>query len=802
MLIDQLRESGLLKPAQLDELARLPEAQESDPRALGRQVLQRGWLTRYQVNQVAGGRTKGLRIGPYLLLDLLGEGGMGQVFKAQHQHMSRVVALKVIRKDRLSHPKAVGRFYQEVQAAGQLHHPNIVLAFDAGEAGGTHFLSMEYVEGQDLHRLIREVGPLPVAQACDYIRQAALGLQHAHERRLVHRDIKPHNLLVTQAPAGDQTVDARGGAWGTVKVLDMGLARWRQGMGEEERALTRDGAVLGTADFMAPEQARHAHEVDARADLYSLGCTLYYLLTRRLPFHADSLAQLLLMHQTEDPVPLDSLRPDVPAGVLEIVRTLLAKRPEDRIQTAAELAAALEPFCGADSAARQPALTQAVGATREDGWATLLGEDEKPAPARARSVTDDRTAIVEEDEAPARGKKGRRRGGKGARDRASGNNPLVFALAGAGVVVAALLAAGAVIWLRSGPAKPPVAPPQTSAAVVEHGKGGGATTPTPPVPAAAGEPRRLEATPAPVDGLGFSPDGRLAVAADGQSACVWDVASGRLLKRLAGAPAFPVKAAAFTPDGRHVFLGGPTKVLQLWDVDEGRSLRDFVGCDSLIRAVAVSPDGRRVFAAAGQPEIRDGRPLFKDGRPVYRDCAVRAWDVTTGQELPRFEGHTDPVAQLTLSADGRRALSRSQQRVSLWETDGGREVRSLGDAAQVTAAALCPNGRHALLGTPAGLVLWDAEADREVRRFDGPAGRVTAVAVSADGGRAVSGSNVAGDGRVCLWDVATGRQLQSFGGHTDVIASVALTADGRLAASAGLDRTVRLWELGRPVAGP
>ncbi len=198
--LDALRASGLLDGARLEELAGCPEANDPAPTPLARAVLKRGWLTRFQLNAIATGRAKDLTIGPYVLLDRLGEGGMGMVYKARHQHMQRVVALKVIRKEKLANPEAVARFYKEVEAAARLHHPNIVLAYDAGQAGNTHYLSMEYVEGVDLARLVREQGPLPVPQACEYVRQAALGLQHAHEKGLVHRDIKPHNLLVSRAP--------------------------------------------------------------------------------------------------------------------------------------------------------------------------------------------------------------------------------------------------------------------------------------------------------------------------------------------------------------------------------------------------------------------------------------------------------------------------------------------------------------------------------------------------------------------------------------------------------------------------
>jgi serine/threonine protein kinase len=329
-LVDALRLAHLLEPQQLDELTSDLGAHASDPRTLARDLIQRGWLTAFQANLLLQGRGQELLLGSYVLLERIGAGGMGQVFKAKNWKLGRIVALKVIKKERLANEDAVRRFHREIRAAAQLSHPHIVMAYDADEVHGTHFFAMEYVEGTDLAKLVKQHGPIPAPQACDWIRQAALGLQHAHECGLVHRDIKPHNLLLT--------------VQGVVKVLDMGLARL-QPVGDDtdlSGTMTGEGVVMGTPDYMAPEQAEESHTVDGRADLYSLGCTLYHLLTGHVPFPGGTLYQKLQKHHVEQPPSIEQERPEVPAAVTEVVRKLMAKRPEDRYQTPAELATVLE----------------------------------------------------------------------------------------------------------------------------------------------------------------------------------------------------------------------------------------------------------------------------------------------------------------------------------------------------------------------------------------------------------------------------------------------------------------------------
>jgi serine/threonine-protein kinase len=285
-----------------------------------------------------------MRLGRYEILAPLGGGGMGEVFKARHQLMDRVVALKLIKPELLGSPDIVRRFQREIRAAAQLAHPNIIMAYDAEEVGDKFFLVMEYCAGVNLGQLIRQSGPLAVGQACETIRQAALGLQHASERGILHPDIKPENLLITEAG---------------VKILDLGLARLRTADAAAE-SLTLKGAILGTPDFMAPEQADNPSFADARSDLYSLGCTFYFALSGQVPFHGGTLMEKLVRHRLEEPVPLGRLRSELPPEIIAIVQKLMAKQPADRFQTPAELAAAVKPFASEFSAIRFPAMPSAT----------------------------------------------------------------------------------------------------------------------------------------------------------------------------------------------------------------------------------------------------------------------------------------------------------------------------------------------------------------------------------------------------------------------------------------------------------
>jgi len=337
-LLRELEGQHLLKPLQLQELTARGGTRE--PKALAQDLVRRGWLTEFQAKLLLQGRGRELVLGPFHLLDQLGEGGMGQVFKARHHELQRVVALKILKTELIHDAEAVARFYREIKLASQLKpHPHLVQVHDAGPLGATHFLAMEYVEGIDLDRLVAQAGQLPVAQACDYVRQAALGLQHAHEHGLVHRDVKPGNLMRASAHGAQSAV--------LVKVLDLGLARLQRTSGNSGNSLaatlTANGTMtLGTVDYMAPEQALDFHRADIRADIYSLGCVLHYLLTGKPPFGSGPLAIKLMRHQQAEPPNLHELRPEVSAELARIAQKMLAKRPADRYQTPAEVATALD----------------------------------------------------------------------------------------------------------------------------------------------------------------------------------------------------------------------------------------------------------------------------------------------------------------------------------------------------------------------------------------------------------------------------------------------------------------------------
>ena len=370
--IRNLRDSRLIP---VEELASLQKALQGSktPHSVedvAKLLIQSGKLTEFQAAAISQGQPQSLILGEYVLLNILGKGGMGVVYRARHRLMDRVVALKTLPPATIK-PDSVQRFYREVKAAARLSHPNIVTAFDAGEHAGTHYLVMEYVVGRDLSAIVKQKGPLPLRQAIDYAQQAARGLEFAHDHGVVHRDVKPSNLLLNQE--------------GVVKILDMGLARLNENLagGPEAMELTGTGQILGTVDYMSPEQAEDVRSADQRSDIYSLGCTLFYLLTRRAAYGGETIVKRILAHRDE-PIPsVTEIRPDCPEKLDATIRRMLAKRAEERPQSMAEVIVELESCLAKPNAApplpaRLPERSNSVG-----NWLDDIGSE------RALPTTED-----------------------------------------------------------------------------------------------------------------------------------------------------------------------------------------------------------------------------------------------------------------------------------------------------------------------------------------------------------------------------------------------------------------------------
>ncbi len=323
-------QSGLIDEAGLNACweAISPERRtpEAIDRRLARQAISMGRITLWQAQQLLANRVTGFQIDKYLLLDLLGRGGMGRVFLARDVRLNRMVALKLLSQERMNNPRAIARFRREAKVGAQLQHEHLVRVYDEGESAGVLYLVMEHIDGKNVGQLIGDLEKIPWPTAARLARQVALGLEHARLKGLIHRDVNPCNILVTQD--------------GTAKLTDLGLAIDLNDLDN----VTREGATVGTFDYVSPEQAKNSRSVDTRADLYSLGCTLFHMISGRVPFPMSSLPEKLYAHQLHDPEPLTELVPDLPEGLAEVVRRLMRKLPDDRFQTPAEVAFALEPF--------------------------------------------------------------------------------------------------------------------------------------------------------------------------------------------------------------------------------------------------------------------------------------------------------------------------------------------------------------------------------------------------------------------------------------------------------------------------
>jgi serine/threonine protein kinase len=342
-LCNLLARSRLLTPDQVRGLLQRWRAEAREPgsvAAFQQWLVARHYLTEYQATLVMRGKVDHFFFGPYKILERVGKGRMAGVYKAVHT-LGKLAAIKVLPPSKAKEPQFLARFQREARLAMQFNHPCVVRALQVGETDGLHFLVMEYLDGETLEQVLRRRGRLPVAEAVRVIYLALLGLQHIHEKGVIHRDLKPANLmLVGSTPTS---------TWGAaVKVMDIGLGKalFDEGAAPtpKEFGLTNEGSLLGTPDYMAPEQARSAQTADIRADIYSLGCILYQALVGRVPFPGNNLVELLMRHATQAPQPLREQNPAVPEGLQRAVEGMMAKDPAARYPTPAHASQALQPF--------------------------------------------------------------------------------------------------------------------------------------------------------------------------------------------------------------------------------------------------------------------------------------------------------------------------------------------------------------------------------------------------------------------------------------------------------------------------
>jgi WD40 repeat protein/tRNA A-37 threonylcarbamoyl transferase component Bud32 len=727
--LDGLRQFELLTTKQWEELRR--GAAFADTARLAQHLVSRGWLTRFQTEELLLGRGAELILGQYCLLEPLGGGGMGQVFKARHRLMHRVVALKVIRSDLLSRPEAVQRFRREIQLAAQFNHAHIISAYDAEQIGERHCLVMEYAPGRTLAELVRQVGPLPVGQACACMCQAALGLQHAHERGLIHRDIKPENLLLSQ---------------GIVKILDFGLARLCDPLSPQDK-LTRLGTVLGTPDFMAPEQVQDLHAADARSDLYSVGCTFYFLLAGRVPFLGGTPEEKMLRHRLEDPSPLERLRADVPDLVRGLVSRLMAKDPAQRFQTAGELAAALRPLAPCQGPVTE-LLAPAEAAAPAEGWSSIpVATYQTRVPMPRRPV-----------EAPEPGPTARK-----ARWRR--------AVAACGLGLLPVVA----LWFLLRPQ-----PPEKVEPVAVPTKPSWNWRPGPKETLKRSEVRDLALSP---DGnrlaLAFGHPTRADVPGEVQ---LWEVAPDRLTLRKSWPRPASVTNVAFSSDGKLLAYGGAAPGPELdsvtvHNVEEDREVISFKGHRHGILSLAFSSTGR----------------LFTGGR----DKVIGIWEVPSGKSLGALKGHANSVTGLALSADGQTLVSNDRVWVWVWDVSGPGKRRYVRPwTGPVRAAAITRDGKTvaaavaASKDTPAGIQLGDTSTDPPHFEWLQQGVAAQALVFTPDGSALLAAH---ADRTIRLWNRKNGLAEVTLEGHLAPVHALALSDGGSVLVSISSDQTVGVW---------
>lgn len=776
--LDVMRKSNQIDTGRLE--AYLNQHRRSDtlppePKKLAALLIREGLLTSFQAEQFLQGRYKGFLLGGYRLIERIGSGGMGTVYLAEHEVMRRRVALKVLPPNVAGDQAILERFRREAQASAVLDHPNIVRAYDFRHEGQVHFLVMEYVNGPNLQHVLDSQGPLSVGVACEYVRQAALGLEHAHEAGLVHRDIKPGNLLVD--------------ASGAVKILDMGLARFTP---EGQESVTKkfdENSVMGTADYLAPEQAIDLHNVDSRADVYSLGATLYALLAGEAPFSNGTVTQKLLWHQLRDPTPLDERRQDVPADLADVVATMMAKSPEQRFQTGKEVAEALAPFCSSTPTPQGPArVASSNGGTPSS---RVKPPTTRPVTPRKKPVTaaPSSTGIAErpkrrfeEPEDPPERPRRRDPEDHETPPRADSSG-VVGILLLVGVVGGILVVVGGVIaFLVWGPAPnaPSRGPDDEQRQLSLPTRPESRDQPRPrPLADTVGEVAQFRGHQGGVERVAFSADGsRLVTSGQDRIIRIWDVYERQQKLQIQG-HGLDIYSVGFNRIGSQVLSSSADGTARLWTLANTREDKRFIAQET----------GKLWAAIYG----RDESEVITGGD----DRTVRLWSVATGKAIRPMSGHTGAIKALAYRPGPRhQVLSASlDASLRLWDLDKGTTLRTLtGHKGACNSVAVDKDGRMAVsAGGDASVRVWDVEAGKNVHTFTGGQGHkgaVWTVALSPDGRRVVSGGT---DRKVRLWDLKHKKLEHTYEGHANNVSGLSFAPSGRHFASCSLDGSIRIW---------
>ena len=690
------------------------------------------------------------RFGDYELLEEIAHGGMGIVYKARQQigGGTRLVALKMMLAGGQAAPTIIERFLTEARAAATLEHPHIVPIYDVGAVDGQHYFTMQLMPGGSLQQRLA-AGPLPPREAARLVHHVAEAVQHAHDQGIIHRDIKPHNILLAFSDASQKRCSPEGFREASLndsvpKLADFGLVRTR------ESGLSVSGEALGTPSYMPPEQARgELQRIGPPSDVYGLGAVLYALLTGRPPFQSADLFQTMRQVCEEEPLPPRQLNPAVPRDLGTVCLKCLEKEPARRYASAAELAEELGRFARGEPVQARPvgrlergwrwcrrnpavagllavvALTLALGAgvasvfaVRANNEAARANEKEREA---NRKAADEKRARKDADTSAREEKK--------AKEHAEG------------LLYASQIGLALSQW-RDGN----VAVARDVLDSTNRQRRGWEYRYLNTLFNHLGQ-RTFLGHKSDVRSVAFNPDGkRIVSGSQDRMVKVWEAQTGQELLTLNG-HTNTVTSVAFSPDGQRIASGSDDRAVKVWDVQTGQETRSLQGHTSAVTSVAFSPDGQRIASGS-------------------KDATVKVWDAQTGQELLTLNGHTNTVTSVTFSSDGQRIASGSwDTTVKVWEAQTGQETLTLkGHTSIVFSVTFSPDGQRIASGSwDETMKVWEAQTGQQILSLKGHANWIFSVAFSPDGKQLASGSR---DRTVKVWDARTGQQALSLTGHT------------------------------------